>query len=292
MNQQPDLKTKLSHITAEPDASLWPTILSTLKRRSIVRAVLVGASICVLAIIVATSLIWRDLPSRHSNQPAPQQIDSAPAPDTVAPAPVAVDNAVKTSEPQTPKETAAPAPRKEILSESEINELLWHEVSTQFTESAPNTKKVQPAEAVKSSKTEKTLDPAPSQQAELADQKVTAKLVSEKHTDSQPVEPAQSGTFSEPDETALSMPNIMLLNDPNIANRQFRVYANEPIKSFKVYIYNRGGRQVYQSDNINNAWDGTYKGTQVPQGTYAYIVFYTDKDGNSHREKGSITVVK
>ncbi len=35
-------------------------------------------------------------------------------------------------------------------------------------------------------------------------------------------------------------------------------------------IYNRWGQQVFQSDELNNGWDGTYQNQPSPIGTYVY----------------------
>ncbi|WP_373331307.1 gliding motility-associated C-terminal domain-containing protein [Salmonirosea aquatica] len=47
-----------------------------------------------------------------------------------------------------------------------------------------------------------------------------------------------------------------------------------------IRIINRWGEVVFQSPNYDNPWDGTYKQTKVPQGTYIYLIvtpFYNYK---------------
>jgi len=44
----------------------------------------------------------------------------------------------------------------------------------------------------------------------------------------------------------------------------------------KLTIYNRWGELIYTASNVNDRWDGTYKGKPVPQGVYLYLVQYTN----------------
>lgn len=93
-------------------------------------------------------------------------------------------------------------------------------------------------------------------------------------------------------ETILSIPNVVLPNDDNENNRRFKVVANSQVTAYRLYIYNRGGRLVYQTRQITDIWDCTHNGTPVPQGTYVYVIQYSDKDGKPHYEKGSVSVIR
>lgn len=44
------------------------------------------------------------------------------------------------------------------------------------------------------------------------------------------------------------------------------------IKTFKIQIYDRWGKKVFETNNINRGWDGKYKGKPLPDGTYPYSV--------------------
>ncbi len=39
-----------------------------------------------------------------------------------------------------------------------------------------------------------------------------------------------------------------------------------------IRVYNRYGSQVYESDEYNNDWDGTFKNSPLPDGTYFYVL--------------------
>jgi gliding motility-associated-like protein len=47
-------------------------------------------------------------------------------------------------------------------------------------------------------------------------------------------------------------------------------------QDFKMTIYNRWGQQVFETDNIESGWDGTYKGDKAPPGTYVVTISYKD----------------
>jgi gliding motility-associated-like protein len=44
--------------------------------------------------------------------------------------------------------------------------------------------------------------------------------------------------------------------------------------SFHFRIFDRWGKQVFESSDIHQGWDGTYKGRKVAQGAYVYIINY------------------
>jgi len=46
------------------------------------------------------------------------------------------------------------------------------------------------------------------------------------------------------------------------------------VDNFLMQIYNRWGEMVFQSDDMNKGWDGTYQGVNAPVGYYFYMVQY------------------
>jgi gliding motility-associated-like protein len=39
-----------------------------------------------------------------------------------------------------------------------------------------------------------------------------------------------------------------------------------------LQVFNRYGQQLFESKSYNTPWNGTYKGTPLPVGTYYYII--------------------
>ncbi|MEM6317523.1 MAG: gliding motility-associated C-terminal domain-containing protein [Bacteroidota bacterium] len=67
------------------------------------------------------------------------------------------------------------------------------------------------------------------------------------------------------------VPNVITPNNDG-RNDAFRVpcVANQPQSQLKVF--NRWGDLVYESDNYENDWTGTYNGDPLPNGTYFYLL--------------------
>ncbi|MBK6983933.1 MAG: gliding motility-associated C-terminal domain-containing protein [Bacteroidetes bacterium] len=56
-------------------------------------------------------------------------------------------------------------------------------------------------------------------------------------------------------------------------------------------IYNRWGEKIRELRDINEGWDGTYKGASVPDGVYVYLIEVTTKEGTINKA-GHITVFR
>jgi large repetitive protein len=64
-------------------------------------------------------------------------------------------------------------------------------------------------------------------------------------------------------------------------------------ENFSMSVHNRWGELMFESNNIENGWDGTYKGTYVQPGVYLYSIrFITTEDGRFHNESGLIQAIR
>ena len=59
-----------------------------------------------------------------------------------------------------------------------------------------------------------------------------------------------------------------------------------------VNVFNRYGALVYNNENYQNDWNGTYKGKPVPDGTYYYVIKYRLVTGNVVGLKGDVTILR
>lgn len=81
-------------------------------------------------------------------------------------------------------------------------------------------------------------------------------------------------------------------------NNKFRVYTNSDINpDFILYIFDRWGKQLFESDNIEEGWDGTYNGKPMPPGVYVWVLAYTFYDpdtgeGQSEKKKGTVFLLR
>lgn len=66
----------------------------------------------------------------------------------------------------------------------------------------------------------------------------------------------------------------------------------EGIKSYEMYIYNRWGEMIFNSNDKDYAWDGTFRGEQVQQGTYIYYFYIVDWKNDDHQYRGHVTLMR
>ncbi|MFA0960724.1 PKD domain-containing protein [Roseivirga sp. BDSF3-8] len=81
---------------------------------------------------------------------------------------------------------------------------------------------------------------------------------------------------------------------PGGTNREFFVFPRY-VNEFEIYIYNRWGELIFFSDNQDFRWDGTFNGSLVPAGTYAYVIRFTgirEEFNEEQRKRGSITIIR
>ncbi|HNQ68105.1 MAG TPA: gliding motility-associated C-terminal domain-containing protein [Bacteroidales bacterium] len=70
------------------------------------------------------------------------------------------------------------------------------------------------------------------------------------------------------------------------------VWIIENIEQFprsEIWIYNRVGNLVYECENYQNDWNGTYNGKDLPEGTYFYII---NLGTGKNPLKGHITIIR
>ncbi len=78
-------------------------------------------------------------------------------------------------------------------------------------------------------------------------------------------------------------------NDGN--NDEFKV-GGQYISTFEMKIFNRWGEQLYTSTDIDQGWDGTFRGNAVPEGTYAFVADLTDFAGQKFTRSGSVVLLR
>jgi gliding motility-associated-like protein len=90
---------------------------------------------------------------------------------------------------------------------------------------------------------------------------------------------------------ALYIPSAFTPNGDG-KNEVFKAVGND-ITSFEMYIFDRWGMQLFHSTDINDGWDGTYKGGTVAQeDTYVYVITAYDHNHKKHSYIGKVTLIK
>jgi gliding motility-associated-like protein len=79
-------------------------------------------------------------------------------------------------------------------------------------------------------------------------------------------------------------PNKDLLNDTFTVEGQF-------VESMKLQIFDRWGVLLFSTE-ASEAWDGTHEGRLMPESTYIWKAFITDKAGDTFSEIGSVALLR
>jgi gliding motility-associated-like protein len=64
----------------------------------------------------------------------------------------------------------------------------------------------------------------------------------------------------------------------------------EGYTTYAMYVYDRWGELIFQSNDDQYPWDGSYKGKQVQTGTYIYTFYLIDWQGHDHQYDGRVTL--
>lgn len=99
-----------------------------------------------------------------------------------------------------------------------------------------------------------------------------------------------TGKAANPFGDQVYIPNAFTPNNDG-KNDVFLIYGNT-ILSAKMSIYTQWGQLIFQSDNVANGWDGTFKGVNQPNGVYVYMVDITFTNGTTSMRKGTVTLIR
>ncbi len=85
-------------------------------------------------------------------------------------------------------------------------------------------------------------------------------------------------------------PNAFTPNNDGM-NEVFQAYGIG-VKSFNMKIFDRWGEKVFESNDIDNSWDGTYAHHFVHDGIYVCVIQYSMDGVNVRMKKGRIALIR
>jgi len=90
------------------------------------------------------------------------------------------------------------------------------------------------------------------------------------------------------------LPNAFSPNGDGLNDEFKPIERYDYLHSYYLSIYNRWGQLIFETNNISEGWDGTYKGQLAPDGTYIYrIVYKAYSTGEETQTKtGQVTLVR
>ncbi|MEI8278989.1 MAG: gliding motility-associated C-terminal domain-containing protein [Bacteroidota bacterium] len=95
--------------------------------------------------------------------------------------------------------------------------------------------------------------------------------------------------FVSPD-SYINMPNVFT---PGTGPNGKLKLVNSGIATVKLFtIYNRWGNKVFETSDINEGWNGDYKGEPQPLGVYVYVLEGYTYAGNKVTKQGNITLIR
>jgi gliding motility-associated-like protein len=96
---------------------------------------------------------------------------------------------------------------------------------------------------------------------------------------------------------------VFVLKDPNLfhptaftpngdnLNDNFTVFG-QYVVGFEMKIFNRWGELLFTTEDIQSGWDGTFRGREMPEGTYTFIAHITDRAGRTFKRSGSVLLLR
>ncbi len=88
----------------------------------------------------------------------------------------------------------------------------------------------------------------------------------------------------------LFIPNVFSPNGDG-ENDIYKIKGN-CIDRFSLSIYNRWGNQVFETININEGWDGSYKGEPMNTGAYCYRAIIYSQSGKYIERVGTLSLIR
>jgi len=68
--------------------------------------------------------------------------------------------------------------------------------------------------------------------------------------------------------------------------------VGENITTFKMQIFNRWGELIFESNDIENGWDGTHKGVMSKVDTYVWTVTYSHLTKSTTLLRGHVNLIR
>lgn len=90
-------------------------------------------------------------------------------------------------------------------------------------------------------------------------------------------------------EAILEFPNVFTPNGDGI-NDYFSPKVLYNVEKWNVSIYNRWGKRIFKSEDLDQLWDGTFKSEKCSDGTYFWVVEYFDQYDQNYSSKGHVTI--
>lgn len=106
--------------------------------------------------------------------------------------------------------------------------------------------------------------------------------------------PSQSRSYTD----CVTQPPIMWIPSAIVLDGQPQNQVFKPVAgfidlaTFRMEIYNKWGQLIFESADIDEGWDGTYRGNRVREDVFRYIIAYSDGSGKPYIEQDVLYVLR
>ena len=92
---------------------------------------------------------------------------------------------------------------------------------------------------------------------------------------------------------SIYIPNAFTPNSGNL-NNNFSTSSSCDFSEYTLLIFNRWGEKIFETNNPEDSWDGTYRGKISPIGVYAYMVIYqfNESDMPKMKKYGHVNLIR
>lgn len=94
-----------------------------------------------------------------------------------------------------------------------------------------------------------------------------------------------------PGDCDVYIPSAFTPNNDNL-NETFGVVDNTTLQFFSLQIYSKWGQLIFNSNDVTQKWDGTFKGKKMPNGSYVWMLNYTNIRGRKFYEQGTVMLIR
>ena len=92
-------------------------------------------------------------------------------------------------------------------------------------------------------------------------------------------------------EYTIFLPNTFTPNSNGINNIFKPFYTGISTSRFHMYVYDRWGEKIWETENPELGWDGRAKGKQVVQNdVYTWLIYFYDLKGYKHEKAGLVII--
>ncbi len=99
----------------------------------------------------------------------------------------------------------------------------------------------------------------------------------------------ESNRFCLTQEPVIWVPNAFVINGFNTIFKPTISFANTD--NYRLQIYSRWGNLIFETNDLDEGWDGKYRGEYVPEGIYAWFLSISDGAGRIYEERGTVMMM-